>query len=312
MRPASATRFSPVVIILAIILPVLTGACIITAKPSAATEPIDSVAALSAGAGAHDAPAAAPADHLATQLSSVWQHVNLQDTTVGNQAAIEQRLASYLGILHHADSVTASGSVRRFLDRCFGQPGLRRYYTFLLEHYLADPNSPHRDDVVYAHFLRQMLPFYTDAEQAERERTAFRLALVSKNQPGTIAADFSFTDRQGRTRKLSDVRADRILLLFFDPDCAECQFVLPHLVADTLLQRPRLTVLAVNPDATPSAWPRHRYQFPANWIDACCPNSAIRSRLLYHLPALPSLYLLDAERRVILKDAKPQAVLKAL
>ncbi|MDE7122932.1 MAG: DUF5106 domain-containing protein, partial [Alistipes sp.] len=41
---------------------------------------------------------------------------------------------------------------------------------------------------------------------------------------------------------------------------------------------------------------------PSSWIDACDPSGAIRSEGLYDLRAIPSLYLLDARKRVLLKD----------
>jgi hypothetical protein len=34
------------------------------------------------------------------------------------------------------------------------------------------------------------------------------------------------------------------------------------------------------------------------------------SRAIYYLPAMPSLYLLDADKRILLKDATPESVLQ--
>lgn len=51
--------------------------------------------------------------------------------------------------------------------------------------------------------------------------------------------------------------------------------------------------------ATPQ-WKSSRY--PGLWIDAADKSRAVVGKQLYMLPALPVLYLLDAERRVVLKD----------
>jgi hypothetical protein len=63
----------------------------------------------------------------------------------------------------------------------------------------------------------------------------------------------------------------------------------------------RLDILCVNVEGDTPSW-RER-QLPDGWIDACDDNYSITANLLYDLSDLPSLYLLDDEKVVLLKNA---------
>jgi len=65
-------------------------------------------------------------------------------------------------------------------------------------------------------------------------------------------------------------------------------------------------VLAVYPDADLSAW--LKAPFPPGWISGYDAGKVITGNQLYDLKAMPTLYLLDKEKRVILKDAPIAAI----
>ena len=52
--------------------------------------------------------------------------------------------------------------------------------------------------------------------------------------------------------------------------------------------------------------------YPEEWYNGFDPDLIIRNDLLYNVRAIPSLYLLDAEKRVILKDAPENKVFSIL
>ena len=59
-------------------------------------------------------------------------------------------------------------------------------------------------------------------------------------------------------------------------------------------------------------WQNRRDTYPKEWIYAHDPNHILNENELYGLRAIPSLYLLDKEKRVILKDAPVEIVIKYL
>lgn len=55
---------------------------------------------------------------------------------------------------------------------------------------------------------------------------------------------------------------------------------------------------------------RYREQIPASWINAYDDGCVLREKGLYDLSAIPSLYLLDAQKRVLVKDATDVALVE--
>ena len=187
--------------------------------------------------------------------------------------------------------------------------------TRLLEKYLYDPNSPMRcEDAFNAFATRLAQDPRLGAEQ--QERYAYIARMSARNATGTQAADFSFVDLAGRRRRLSDIRAEHILLIFGNPDCQSCRELMEALGAEPAIsERIRsgaLRVLDIYIDEDIPAWKAAAADYPREWINGCDPEGLIRSDELYHVRAIPSLYLLDGQRTVLLKDAPQERVIAYL
>jgi hypothetical protein len=61
-------------------------------------------------------------------------------------------------------------------------------------------------------------------------------------------------------------------------------------------------VLAIYPDEDLVAWRDHISDIPRSWINGYDAGMRITEARSYNLQAIPSLYLLDNEKRVIIKD----------
>ena len=55
-----------------------------------------------------------------------------------------------------------------------------------------------------------------------------------------------------------------------------------------------------------AAW--ERAVFPARWIDGYDAGQRLTREQVYDLKAMPTLYLLDVDKRVILKDASAERI----
>ena len=76
-----------------------------------------------------------------------------------------------------------------------------------------------------------------------------------------------------------------------------------------MIEQRRLTILAIYPDKELDEW--HKHSLPATWIDAYDKGCQIEEQRLYDLRAIPSLYLLDARKRVLVKDSTSVAEIEA-
>lgn len=185
----------------------------------------------------------------------------------------------------------------------------------LAEHYFYDPNSPLRDEELY-------LPFVSRLSQSElvdpdrRPAYAWTARMCALNRPGTPAADFEFIDTKGRRQTLYGIQAEWTLLVFGNPDCAACKDLTVSIDTDEylngLLREGTLKVVDIYIDEDIDAWKSRIPDYPKAWINGYDPNHLIREDLIYNVRALPSLYLLDHEKRVVLKDATPEMVFSML
>ena len=183
----------------------------------------------------------------------------------------------------------------------------------MAEALFADPNSPHRNDEFYIPVLEARLaaPFY---DEYERMAPEYDLQLAKQNRIGQRANDFRYTVASGRSATLYGLKADFVLLFINNPGCPMCREIRDGICASPMLSdliaRGALKVLALYPDEDLGEWHAYRKNMPASWINAYDKGSVIRETSSYDLSAIPALYLLDRDKRVLLKEATPHDVLR--
>ena len=197
----------------------------------------------------------------------------------------------------------------------FNESNLLPELTGLVSRYFYDPNSPVRSEELYLPFVQGLAgcPLITSLD---RERYAREARLCALNRPGTRAADFSFVDTAGRRRTLYGIKAELLLLVFGNPDCHACK-ELQEALEDSeelsgAIASGELKVVDIYIDQDVEAWRAHIPEYPSTWINGYDPGFMIRTDLLYNVRALPSLYLLSADKTVLLKDATPEQFFSAL
>ena len=187
--------------------------------------------------------------------------------------------------------------------------------TELITTYLYDPNSPVRSEELYQPYAAALAasPLVEPLEQQRYRREA---QLCGLNRPGTAAADFSFIDSAGRRRTLYGIQARLLLLIFGNPDCQACRDIQAELSGNETLSRAiasgELKVVSVYIDEDIDKWKEHAGEYPATWINGYDPDFVIRTDLLYHVRAIPSVYLLSQDKTVLLKDCTTERLFAAL
>lgn len=183
----------------------------------------------------------------------------------------------------------------------------------IAEHYLADPNSPVRDEEMFISVLEAFIES-PGIDDERKLRPAELLKVVKMNRKGTIANDFGYVDRNGITGQLHSLSEEYIIIYFFNPECADCKRV-SELLTDCKaltkkVKEKKMTVIALYPDEDTAIWERYCRELPEEWIVAryATPDDASS----YDLPAIPMLYLLDKDKRVIAKDIPPERLCNSI
>ena len=180
------------------------------------------------------------------------------------------------------------------------------YFLEMAEEVLYDPSSPMRNDLIWEWFVRHAVGSGSPLDEFSRERYIFLLEIVSRNQQGTVATDFVYTLADGSQGRLHNIRAPFTLIWFYNPGCSECARTKAQIDATgyltTLHERGLIEVLALHPDGDLTEWRRRLPENPSWWISAYDKGERIHKSNLYDLKAIPTIYLLDAQKRVIMKD----------
>jgi thioredoxin-related protein len=257
-----------------------------------------------------------PKERAANVLYHFWDALDFRDTVRShNDDLLEQNFANYLTLFPVADTADVILAINRFTAAAKADTAAYRKVRKVAYKYLYDPNSPMLNEDYYALFVRK---FLQDAslDLATSERYKFDLRCIAQNRCDSPATDFSYVDRNGHKNTLRNTRyTGKLLLLFYDPECDECkQFLSEFSQNETLNQwiaEQRVTVLAVCTEGEKSAWQQHLVGMPDNWTVAY-DESGINDKSLYILRAMPTLYILDADHRIVGKDVPAQQLLQML
>ena len=175
-----------------------------------------------------------------------------------------------------------------------------------------DPNSPYRDEDIYGPFAEALAASqFCPADRVASYRNESRLCAL--NSRGTKASDFEYIDMGGRPRSLYGTKAEWMVLNFINPGCHACEEVVSAFESPefkTLISNGSLCILGMYIDEEIDKWFEQRQSLPENWICGYDPCSIIRNDIVYNVRAIPSVYLLDKDKNVILKDAPLDRVLR--
>ena len=222
-----------------------------------------------------------PRERLVFMMDNYWRNYAFEDTTHTNILIGEQGFVDYLNLFQYADSAMCAHSAAIFADSISHSETRTKHFEAWIEHYLGNHDSPMRNDVTYAHLIRAL---------PQTPQRTFLLRQITKNQPGKTVADFEFTDIQGVTQRIHDIKSQLTLLVFYDPDCEHCAEMLPLIKANQDLQN-------------------NAFRLKTVYIDTSRNPESMEA---FYLPSLPALYLLDIHKNVLVKDGSLEKVVESL
>ena len=137
--------------------------------------------------------------------------------------------------------------------------------------------------------------------EADKLRAAYRAEIAAKNRPGTKAANFSFTTRDGKKQSLHKLKSKKnILLLFYDPDCDHCQEVIETLRNGEYEEK--YTIMAIDTEEDRELWDETAPALPEDWTVGFALDP-IQENETYVFDTMPTIYLLAPNKKVLLKEA---------
>lgn len=251
-------------------------------------------------------PISDPQEQVNYQAAHHWDKYNFKDTACLHIPEVtDQALSQYIRILQDVSPEVAALSIRNMMQKAETDSLVFHYFTDKLEAYLYDPNSSLQNEELYIPVLEYLVE--SDfLNETEKIRPAHLLELVLRNRMGTPATDFTYTLVDGRSGKLYGIKSDFVLLYFYNPDCNSCveitQKIESSKVISSLEENKQLQVLAVYTEDDLQSWRNHLSAMPRNWIVAYDKSMKLKEEEVYDLKAIPTLYVLGKDKKVLLKD----------
>lgn len=247
-------------------------------------------------------------DRAAYLVFHYWDNFDFVDTVFVSKSEVsEQAFVDFINILSYVPEYEGKKALTNLMDSASINNIVFDYFVNLSEKYLYDPNSPFRNEELYIPILNFVISS-PRLDETYKVRPRYQLKLAMKNRPGYIAADFVYTLSTGAHAKMSSIKSDYTILFFNNPDCHDCKRVKKYIKDSAIFNHltqaksiPSLCILAVYPDADIPLWKRADY--PAMMINSYDAKQVITNKELYDLKAIPTFYLLDSEKKVIMKDA---------
>jgi hypothetical protein len=239
----------------------------------------------------------------------VHDNVDFEDMSlVMDDEFMEQGFVDYLSILQIVDIQTAEKSVETMMKRAEKSKAAYLRLVNIAEKYLFEPNSPMVNDEMYIIFLNQELKT-TVLNKVEKARFEYQHKALMKNRVGSVATDFIYMDRDGKTGSLHEFKAEETLLIFYDPDCDNCAEIIEKLrynrELNAKISNGKLRVLAIYAEEDVDLWKKELSKIPTNWSVGRA-VSKVKALGLYVLRAMPAIYLLDKDKKVVKKEAVPE------
>jgi len=205
-----------------------------------------------------------------------------------------------------SDNTTKAKGIKDLMEKASAIPGNFSLIYHMADRILAEPESDFHDNETYILFLNEVIQS-SILGSAEKERAEYLLEMALKNRQGTKAADFTFINKNGSVSTLHGLHCENnILLMFYDPDCFHCHETI-KILKDKRLPN-GTSVMAIDIAGDKDLWDKTKSSIPDNWISGFA-TDPIEDSETYIFQTMPTLFLLDKNKTVILKDTSIDKIL---
>lgn len=247
-----------------------------------------------------------------------WNSFAFTDTSLISKTEItEQGFVDYIHILNYIPFNNAKRALKILFYHAQDHPTMYTHFASLFRKYYYDAESPFRNEELYIPVLDIILKS-NNLSQADHEVYDFQREMIHKNRIGTKSADFVYTLPNGDWKRMRAFKSNYLILFFTDPICSVCAVVtkeindseiLNKVFAHNSFNRNMLTVLSIYPGSNVELWRNELASMPEkNWVHAYDNGMLLTKKRVYDIQAIPTIYLLDENKRIILKDTSLEEI----
>ena len=235
-----------------------------------------------------------------------WDHYDFEDPYVFLEGDI--MLEYFIHLNKVSDSVSYA-SITQTLEKASKSNLIFSLFIDTYRVYLLNPESLFCN---YDRYLAVADFVLNNDLISQNKKRAFELEkkIICMNRIGAKATDFTVVDRNDTPFRLYDIESEYLLVYFQNPDCNICAETKDKLSKSSVINRMidsgTLTVFTVCPYDEYEKWISTDY--PEKWLNGYDKEQRINKELLYYFFESSTLYLLDKDKTILMKDAKLESI----
>ncbi len=237
-------------------------------------------------------------------VKNYWTNFDFTDHRYINSRAAEEALVNYIDLLSRLPLEKGGSHMQEFLAQTSVDTTMQTHLCGILRRYMVNYDSPMRNHPLYlyaAGYLSEKALDLTVKYNAVQD-----IALLSINNEGDVALDFTYFLPDGTGCRMHQTESPYTLLFFYNPTCRSCQGIIEALktshAINGALEGGKLKLLAIYTQDNSPVWQEFIKSVPPKWINGCDNGMKLISENIYDLRNLPVFYLVDSDKRVLLKD----------
>lgn len=235
-----------------------------------------------------------------------FDYYPFEDGRMANTPMFVERMREFGGQLLYISPAISCGLVDEILTKA--QANTQNYSAFFrwLEKSFGNLESPYYNEELYLTMLRNAMA-YNELEKDLVNHCKSEFNLHNKNLAGQQISDFHVLWSDGTESNLTDVSGEFILLYFQNPDCPTCTEVRGKMAENEDLNKAiasgRLKVVTIYFERDEELWRRYlKEKANPNYLHGWDDKAEIDAGNLYDLRAIPFMFLLDKDKKILKKD----------
>jgi thiol-disulfide isomerase/thioredoxin len=256
-----------------------------------------------------------------------WDGAWFFDERLVRTSFFEEKLDEYLERLVYPDPDSVIKELNWMLGYATASDEMTRFLLVKFVNRYLNPQYMWEDRVfIYLfenYFSQKDYPWLTE----KGKKTIFdRAYSMMANLFGTQAADIELPDSTGKIRKLFSISSPYTVVLFWDPTCGHCKETLPQI--DSIYRakwealQVKIYAVAKETEGTPNDWLQFINEKKLeSWEHVYYSKAANEARVsnnipsyfqLYDVQVVPTLYLLDKDKKILAKKIPFEQIDKVL
>ena len=285
------------------------------------TQPIDDFSSLT-----KNQKLATKKDSISYLKNNYFKGIDFKDSRLLRSPFLEPKLSKYFEFFVPKTVDAISDEIIKILDEAYStENDMFKYMSmYFMDQYIAPKQMGH--DRIFLNLYNKYFKnkIYEWLPLVQKELFNSKARRLEHNQVGSKAKELFMNTMDGKPFYLNDLKADYIVLVFWDPTCGHCQTEIPRInqLYTTEWKTFDLSIYAVNMNSeVGEAWEKFisthglnswNHVAPAKEVSGNYSQKDVDYQTLYNVEQTPEFYLLDKNKTIIAKDIDPSDYLKVI